>query len=152
MDRTTAFHLSEDHHDHYQIRRSSTENTMTQVNLPVRSSAVPWPTSDDRPRSSSGAVLPVREQSPSVAGDLAMNVRPDADGVMDRTAARVAASARPMGDILAVADERLPAQAHEPANSRHGWLGGLRKTICGSPLMSVSAALALGAAVVRLAR
>lgn len=125
---------------------------MNPVNLPVGSSAVPWPTSDDRARSSSGAVLPVREENSPPASALVMNSDPGIHHTNDHSAALVAPSASQRDIGLAAAEESLHTQPHQPAEARNDWLGRLRNTVCGRPLMSVAAAMALGAAVVRITR
>lgn len=125
---------------------------MTQVNLPVSSSAVPWPTSDDRDWSSGGAILPVQKQTPPAAGSSVTNAGMDAHDTREFAVARVAPAATLMDKGLAAPHAAWPAEAHQPIQTRNAWLDGLRNTVCGSPLMSVAVALALGAALARIAR
>jgi hypothetical protein len=66
--------------------------------------------------------------------------------------ARVAPAASQMDEGLDASDAGWPAKAHQPIQTRNAWLDGLRNTVCGSPLMSVAVALALGAALARIAR
>lgn len=122
---------------------------MSQTILPVSRSTVPWPTSDQPDRSPEAATSQHNESAPPEAAVLVMNAGQGVSDTLGQTAER---AERHMDDGIAAADEALQAGVHRLRETRADWVSSLRATVRRSPLVSVAAAFALGAAIVRLKR
>lgn len=122
---------------------------MSQTILPVSPSTVPWPTSGQPDPAPEAAALQRSESIPPEAAVLVMNAGQGLGDTIGQTAER---AERHMDDGLAAADEALQAGVHRLRESRSEWGSNLRATVRRSPLVSVAAAFALGAAIVRLTR
>lgn len=122
---------------------------MNQTHLPVSSSAVPWPTSDQRERSADAAVPQRNETPPPESAVLVMNA---GQGSRDSKEHMGESARRNMDESLEAADEALQASVHRLRESRSEWVNSLRVTVRRNPLASVAAAFALGATIFRIAR
>ena len=122
---------------------------MSPAILPVSPSTVPWPTSDQPERVPEAVTSQRDESAPPEAAVLVMNAGQGLGDTIGQTAER---AERHMDDGVAAADEALQAGVHRLRESRSEWGSKLRATVRRSPLVSVAAAFALGAAIVRLTR
>lgn len=122
---------------------------MSQTLLPVSPSTVPWPTSDQPDRRPEAAISQRNEGAPPEAAVLVMNAGQSVRDTTDHTAD---SAERPMDAGIAAADEALQTGIHRLRETRSDWASSLRATVRQSPLASVAAAFALGAAILRLAR
>ena len=117
---------------------------------PDSASAVPWPTSD--PRVPDTSMLPGSEKAPPAAVGLLKNAVRGAHDTIDRLAASAEPAVRQLGDSAAAAGQTLHAKTEQLRETRDEWAEGARATVRRHPLVSVAAALALGAVIGRTTR
>jgi hypothetical protein len=103
---------------------------MNETFQPDRASDVPWPTS----------------------GDLPKNAAAGAHDTIHRLADDAAPVVRKLGDRVSAAGEALHATSDQLRDTREAWVAGMRTTVRNNPLVTVAAALALGAAIARITR
>lgn len=121
---------------------------MNETFHPDRASDVPWPTSDDRVRVPDTSMSP----RPPAVGALLKNSAAGAHDTIDRLADDAAPMVRNLGDRVSAAAEALHATTDQVRDTRDAWLAGMRTTVRNNPLVTVAAALALGAAIGRITR
>lgn len=125
---------------------------MNETIRPDGASDVPWLTSDRRVRVPDTSMLPGSEKAaPAVVGMLNHAVQ-GAHDTIDRIADGAAPAARQIGERVSAAGDALQAKTGQLRDSRDEWVESVRTTVRGSPLVTIAAALALGALIARITR
>lgn len=114
---------------------------MNETIQPGRASDVPWPTSDQRAQVPDTSMWPGSEKAPR-----------DAHDTIDRLADGAASAVQRLGQSVAAAEDTLQAKTRQLRDTRNAWVDGVRTTVRGRPLVSVAAAVALGALIARISR
>ena len=91
------------------------------------------------------------EAGPAGVG-LLNDVVHGAHDTLDRLAGSAEPAVRQLGEGVSDAGEKLHATADQLREKRDEWAEGMRATVRSNPLVSLAAALALGAAFARLTR
>jgi ElaB/YqjD/DUF883 family membrane-anchored ribosome-binding protein len=125
---------------------------MNQTIYPNSASDVPWPTSDHRVRAAETSTLSGSDKAPPTAVDLLKSAAQGAHDTVDRFADRATPAVQRLGDSVRAAEEALHAKAHQLRDTRDEWVEGVRTTVRSNPLVSVAAALAVGAVIARITR
>lgn len=115
-------------------------------------SGVPWPTSDPRVQVPDTSMLPGSEKAPPAVIGLLKHAVQGAHDTIDHLADSAAPAVRQLGDSVSAAGETLHAKTEQLREARDEWVESVRTTVRSNPLVSVAAALALGAVIARLAR
>ncbi len=100
------------------------ESFMYETTQAKRTSNAPWPHSDDWVRVSNPATLPGSQKAPP--------------------------RARSLDESVLVAEAALHAKTDRLGDTRGAWIEKMRTTVCSNPLVSVAAAIALGAVIARM--
>ncbi len=125
---------------------------MNETIRPDGASDVPWLTSDRRVRVPDTSMLPGSEKAaPAVVGMLNHAVQ-GAHDTIDRIADGAAPAARQIGERVSAAGDALQAKTGQLRDARDEWVESVRTTVRGSPLVTIAAALALGALIARITR
>ncbi len=125
---------------------------MNETIRPDGASDVPWLTSDRRVRVPDTSMLPGSEKAaPAVVGMLNHAVQ-GAHDTIDRIADGAAPAARQIGERVSAAGDALQAKTGQLRDARDEWVESVRTTVRGSPLVTIVAALALGALIARITR
>ena len=98
------------------------------------------------------SLLPGSEKAPTPAVRLLNRAAQGAHDTIDRLADGAAPTVQRLGDSLSGAQDAIHAQADLLRVTRDTWSASLRDTVRSNPLLSVAAALVLGAWVARLGR
>lgn len=125
---------------------------MNETIQPHLASDVPKPSGDHRVRVPGKSMLPGSEKAPQAAVDLLNAAVRGAHDTLDRLADRAEPAVRQLGESVSAAGETLHAKTDQLRETRDDWVEGLRTTVRRSPLVSIAAAVALGAVIVRLNR
>lgn len=123
---------------------------MNEINTPARTSDVPWSTSNHRVPDTS--MLPGSEKAAPAAVGLLKNAVQGAHDTIDRLADRAEPAVRQVGESVSAAGKTLHAKTDRLRETRDEWVEGARTTVRSHPLVSVAAALALGAVIARIIR
>jgi len=113
---------------------------MNEPTLPNGAPDIPWPTSDHRMRVPDTSMLPGTEYAPPAAVASLKQAVQGAHDAIDRFADSATPKVRQMSDSVAAAGTALRARVDT-----------LRGAVRRNPLVALAVALALGAAVVRVA-
>lgn len=125
---------------------------MKETNYPASASDVRWPSSDHLVQAPGTSMRPGSEQAASAAvGDLESGAQ-GAHDIIDRLADRAEPAVRQLGESVSAAEKTLHAKTDQLRDTRDEWIEGARTTVRGNPLVSVAAALALGAVFARVTR
>ena len=84
--------------------------------------------------------------------DLLNHAVQGAHDTIDYLADTAAPTVRRLDANVSAAEDAVRAQADRLRHKRDDWIGGMRATVRGSPLVVVVAALALGAMIARITR
>jgi len=125
---------------------------MNETDHPASASDVPWVTSDHRMRVPDTSLLPGSEKAGPAAVGLLKNAARGAHDTIDRFADSAEPAVQRLGESVAAAGETLHAKSDQLREARDEWVEGVRTTVRSNPLVSVAAALALGAAFARITR
>jgi|GEM_PF-1911055 len=98
------------------------------------------------------SLLPGSEKAPTPAVSLMNRAVQGAHDTIDRLADGAAPTVQRLGDRLSGAQEAIHAQAEQLRQTRDSLSASLRGTVRSNPLLSVTAALVLGALIARLGR
>ena len=98
------------------------------------------------------SLLPGSEKAPTPAVSLMNRAVQGAHDTIDRLAEGAAPTVQRLGDSLSGAQVAIDAQADLLRETRDTWSASLRDTVRSNPLLSVAAALVLGAVIARLGR
>ena len=98
------------------------------------------------------SLLPGSEKAPTPAVSLMNRAVQGAHDTIDRLADGAAPAVQRLGDSLSGAQDAVHAQADLLRETRDTWSANLRDTVRSNPLLSVAAALVIGACVARLGR
>jgi len=115
-------------------------------------SDVPWVTSDHRMRASDTSMLPGSEKAGPAAVGLLKSAAQGAHDTIDRFADSAEPAVQRLGESVSAAGETLHAKSDQVRETRDEWVEGVRATVRSNPLVSVAAALALGAVFARFTR
>ena len=111
-----------------------------------------WPTGDQRARVPDATLLPFSEATPPAAVGLLKNVVQGAHHSLDRLADRAAPAVRKLSESVSAANATLHAKRDEWRETGDVWVEDMRTSVRSKPLLSVAAALALGAVIAVIAR
>ena len=98
------------------------------------------------------SLLPGSEKAPTPAVSLMNRAVQGAHDTIDRLADGAAPAVQRLGDSMSGAQDAVQAQADLLRETRDTWSASLRDTVRSNPLLSVAAALVLGALIARLGR
>ena len=98
------------------------------------------------------SLLPGSEKAPTPAVSLMNRAVQGAHDTIDRLAEGAAPTVERLGDSLSGAQDAIHAQADQLRVTRDTLSASLRDMVRSNPLLSVAAALALGALIARLGR
>lgn len=115
-------------------------------------SDVPWVTSEPRVRVPNTSMLPGSEKAPPAAVGLLRNAVQGAHDTIDRLANGAAPAVQQLGEKAAAAEDAMREKTDQLRETRDEWVDSVRTTVRQKPLMSVAAALALGAMIGRITR
>lgn len=125
---------------------------MNETIYPDRPSDVAWPNSDPRARMPDTSMLPNSEKAAPAAVGLLNSAAQGAHHTIDRLADSAAPAGRQLGETVSAAAETLHATTDQLRQTGNAWAESVRTTVRSKPLVSVAAALALGALIARIAR
>ena len=125
---------------------------MNETNNPASLSDGTWPTSNHWMRVPDTSMLPGSEKAPPAVVGLLKHAVQGAHDTIDRVADRAAPAVRQLGESASAVGETLHATTDRLRETRDAWVEGARATVRRNPLVSVAAALALGAVIVRITR
>ena len=125
---------------------------MNETIHPDSKSDVPWSTHEARVRVPDTSMLPGSEKAPPAAVGLLNQAVQGAHDNIDRLAHGAAPAVRQLGEHVSATEDALPAKTGQLRESRDKWAEGMRTTVRRNPLVSVAAALALGAVIARITR
>ena len=125
---------------------------MNETNHPASTSDAPWSTSDHQDRTPDAPALPSSEKAGPAAVGLLKSGEQAAHDTIHRLADRAEPAVRKLGESVSAAGETLHAKADQFRETRDEWVEGARNTVRGNPLVSIAAALALGAVFARITR
>ena len=111
-----------------------------------------WPTGDHRARLPDAGILPFSEATPPAAVGLLKNAVQGAHHTLDRLADRAAPAVRKLGERVSAANATLHAKRDQWRETGDVWVEDMRTSVRSKPLLSVAAALALGAVIAVIAR
>lgn len=114
--------------------------------------AAPGSSSDHRVRVPNTSMLPGTEQPLSAAVALLNHAVQGAHDTIDRLAGSAAPVARQLGEGVSAAEDALHVKTDQLRLARDEWIESMRTTVRSKPLVSVAAALALGAVIGRITR
>ena len=125
---------------------------MNETLNPDSLSDVSWPTnSDHRVRVPNTSMLPGSEKARPAAVGLLKTAVQGAHDTIARLADRAEPAVRQLGESVSAAAEMVHAKSDQLRKTRDDWVEGARDTVRSNPLVSVAAALALGAVIARIA-
>lgn len=125
---------------------------MNQITHPDSVSDVAWPNGDHRVEVPDTSMLPGSETAPPAAVGLLKDAAQGAHDSLDRLVDRATPAVRKLGDSVAAFGETLHAKTDQWRETGDEWIESLRTTVRSKPLLSVVAALALGALIARIPR
>ena len=111
-----------------------------------------WPTGDHRARLPDVGTLPFSEATPQAAVGLLKNAVQGAHHTLDRLADRATPAVRKLGERVSAANATLHAKRDQWRETGDVWVEDMRTSVRSKPLLSVAAALALGAVVALIAQ
>ena len=111
-----------------------------------------WPTGDLRARLPDAPILPFSETTPPAAVGLLKNVVQGAHHSLDRLADRAAPAVRKLSESVSAANAALHAKRDQWRETGDVWAEDMRTSVRSKPLLSVAAALALGAVIAVIAQ
>ncbi len=112
----------------------------------------PWRTRAAGVGTPGASTTPGDAKSPASASATLNRAVDAAHQAVDRFADRAAPQVRQLGETVAGAEAALQDRADALGRTRDAWAEGLRRTVRDHPLAALAAALALGAAIVRVTR
>ena len=111
-----------------------------------------WPTADDRARAPDLETLTLSEATPPAAVGLLNNAVQGAHHTLDRLADRAAPAVRKLGERVSAANATLHAKRDQWRETGDVWVEDMRSGVRSKPLLSVAAAIAIGAVIAAIAR
>jgi hypothetical protein len=115
-------------------------------------SDVPWPPSDLRLRAPDPSMLPGSENAPSAVVGLLNHAVQGAHETIDRLADSAAPAAQQLGERVSAAGDALHAKTDQLRDTGNEWVESVRTTVRSNPLVSIAAAILLGAVMARITR
>ncbi len=116
-------------------------------------STVPWPTSDTRDHSTDAAAPHDDESTQPATAALVMNAgHGDDHHTVERTTDGAEHAMQTLDGNAAATEKTIPEKAPPRSEAQAKWASGVRTTVRRHPMVSVTAAFAMGALIVRMAR
>ena len=125
---------------------------MNEISSTDNLSEARWPTGDRFARVPDAGILPFSEATPPAAVGLLKNAVQGAHHTLDRLADRAAPAVRKLGERVSAANATLHAKRDQWRETGDVWVEDMRTSVRRKPLLSVAAAVALGAVIAVIAR